>query len=191
MNPTIVQALTITYQYLNQAVLDVVLEEMAGDLAGYPEAEVLLALKRCRTELKALKFSDILDRLPTGHPGPEEAWALVAPALDDEARSIAWTREMAEAFGTARHLARDPIAARMAFREVYTRLVAEARVRRQPPTWRASLGYDQAGREAAVREADRRMGRELAPLLERPAASPLTLALSQAARDMPDGRRSA
>jgi hypothetical protein len=41
----------------------------------------------------------------------------------------------------------------MAFREAYRTGVAEARTRRKPPRWFASLGHDQEAREPALRKA--------------------------------------
>ena len=48
------------------------------------------------------------------------------------------------------------IAARMAFKEVYTRAVSEARGNRSLPTWSVSLGYDPGMRADCVREAQRK-----------------------------------
>lgn len=149
----IIQGLTLAFQFVQQTMSDAAIEEMAQDLAGYPETFVLAALKRCRSELKTIKFSDILDRIPGGHPGVEEAWALVVSALDNEHVTLVWTEQMAQAMGVARTLADEPIAARMAFKEVYLRLVAEARARKELPTWTVSLGYNAAGRSGPVLEA--------------------------------------
>ena len=73
----------------------------------------------------------------------------------DEAGSVVWTDEMAEAFGIAGPLlARgDTIAARMAFRETYQAAVSRARDQHRPPVWRPSMGVDPAGRALALREA--------------------------------------
>lgn len=86
-----------------------------------------------------------------GRPGAEEAWAVSLRSCD-EALTVVWTAEMAEAFGMCRAVldVGDEIGARMAFKETYTRLVTAAREARRPPVWTASLGFDHDGREAAL-----------------------------------------
>jgi hypothetical protein len=49
----------------------------------------------------------------------------------------------------------DQVAARMAFKESYNRLIAEARNNSIPVEWFPSLGDDKYGREAVVKEAVR------------------------------------
>lgn len=89
-----------------------------------------------------------------GRPGPEEAWAIALRARD-EADTVIWTQEIAEALGIARPILdlRDEVGARMAFKEAYTRLVEEARRQRMPVNWQVSLGYDPKRRDEAVRAA--------------------------------------
>jgi len=153
MSVRIVQALSVAFQFVNQSMPDLAIEEMAEELAAYPEAQVLAALKRCRSELKSIRYSDILDRMPGGHPGPEEAWSCVSRGMQNEALTVVWTDQMREAYGVAAGLADDPIAARVAFKESYTKLVSEARSRNERPAWCVSLGTDKADRERAVSEA--------------------------------------
>jgi hypothetical protein len=158
MSLRIVQALTVAFQFVGQAMPDAALEEMAVDLAAYAEADVLAALKRCRSELKVIRYGDVLDRISGGHPGAEEAWAIVAAAigprgLEREDASTVWTDEMRDAFGVALALGSDQVAARMAFKEVYAQRVSAARANRQRPQWAVSLGYDPQGREVAVQQA--------------------------------------
>jgi hypothetical protein len=100
--------------------------------------------------------ADILAQIETavaddGRPGAEEAWAAVFAARD-EALTTVWTAEMAEAAGVCRSLllAGDEVAARMAFKEAYTRFVSTARAQRIPAAWSATLGHDIAGRDAAL-----------------------------------------
>lgn len=86
-----------------------------------------------------------------GCPGPEEAWA-IALAGRDEARTIVWTAEMAEAWGIASPVLSngDEVGARMAFREAYSRIVDAARRERRPAAWLASLGHDPRLRQVAL-----------------------------------------
>lgn len=86
-----------------------------------------------------------------GRPGPEEAWAICFRA-NDEAATVVWCGEMAEAYGSVRPLllAGDEVAARMAFKETYTRLLADARERRVPSSWSATLGDDDELRDRTL-----------------------------------------
>lgn len=127
---------------------------MADELAQYPEPAVLTALARCRRELRGrLTLPDVLDRLPGGHPGVEEAWSIVAGCLNDERISVVWTQEMAESFGVALGLQRDPVAARMAFKETYSANIAKARLDGRMPRWHLSPGTDKDARELAILDA--------------------------------------
>jgi hypothetical protein len=105
-----------------------------------------------------------------GRPGADEAWATALKARDESA-SVVWTHETAQAWEVARQVLAvgDEVGARMAFREAYNRMVDEARRARRPIEWRASLGFDPAGRTAALDAA--RVAGLLAydPLLELPA----------------------
>lgn len=87
-----------------------------------------------------------------GRPGPEEAWAIAATARN-EAETVVWTEEIAEAFGAAQPVMADRVAARMAFVEVYGRLVAAARAAHKPVRWTTCLGSDPARRADAIRLA--------------------------------------
>jgi hypothetical protein len=105
----------------------------------------------------------------------------------DESQSVVWTVEMAQAFGICGPLLEmgDRIAARMAFKDAYTRLVADARDAGTPVSWTPSLGHDPRGREAALLSAVDRgrlslsHARELQPSL--PAPTPKVLALMSGA----------
>jgi hypothetical protein len=152
----IVQALGLAFGFVGQSVPDEVVREMAKELSWYPEDSVILALKRCRSELKVIRFSDILDRIPSQHPGVEEAWSQITKVMNNEYVSICWTDQMREAYGAAATLADDLVAARMAFKEVYVRAVSEARANRVLPSWSVSLGYDKSLRDECVREAEQK-----------------------------------
>jgi hypothetical protein len=124
------------------------------ELRAYPERDVLQAIRRCQGELRGrVTLADLLDRLPSQHPGVEQAWGLICKLLNNEDVSICWTEQMCEAYGAAAPLAGDLVAARMAFKETYVRLVSEARAHRKMPSWSVSLGYDKALRDECVRDA--------------------------------------
>ena len=124
-----------------------------ADLAAYPAPMVMDALRKCRREVTGrLTLAAVVSRLDDGHVGPEEAWAMMPR---DEMQTVVWTDQMAESWGIASALLAegDQVAARMAFREHYTKGVQAARDAGVPPKWRASLGHDLAGREAVITAA--------------------------------------
>ena len=94
------------------------------------------------------KPADILQRLPTRPLGVEEAWALaLAARIYDESLTIVIEEAILESFPFSLY-ARDPIAARMAFKDQYP--AAAARLAR---TKTISLGHDPDGREPVIVEA--------------------------------------
>lgn len=126
---------------------------LLSDLSMFPEAQIMAALSRCRKELRTFPtLADVLLRIEDCRPGVEEAWAL-CPASEDA--STVWTDEIKAAFFEAALplLDRDPIAARMAFKEKYGALLAAARSAGKSAKWEASLGQDKAGQERALLKA--------------------------------------
>lgn len=104
---------------------------------------------------KPADIHEIMDRIrPDGRPGADEAWAMIPR---DEYTSAVMTTEMAEAIGIAQPLLDegDQVAARMAFKDAYSRIVDAAKRDGKPPEWFPSLGYDNAGREPVLIEAVR------------------------------------
>lgn len=91
-----------------------------------------------------------------GRPGADEAWSTALVAMD-EAETVVWTEETAQAMFIARPVldAGDRVGARMAFKNAYDRLVTDARRHRQPAHWQASLGRDPMRREQALQSAVR------------------------------------
>lgn len=90
----------------------------------------------------------------SGHPSPDEAWA-IAVSAQDEYESVLWTRQIAEASGIADPILAtgDKVGARMAFLSAYERITKEG-----PPSWFISLGIDQIRREIVIDKA-LRLGR--------------------------------
>lgn len=126
---------------------------LVEDLAEFPYDQVVAALRRCRREAKGrLTVEAVLSRIDDGRPGPEEAWTML-PA--DEHQSVVWNEEIARAYGAVHALVAEDrlIEARMAFKEIYARLLSEARSDGRPPRWVLSPGRDPEGRKEAVRTA--------------------------------------
>ena len=129
-------------------------------LKDYPLEEVRAGLDAHLKDPKAGMFlpmpAHVIGRIQgivadDARPGVEEAWAVVFRATDENS-TIVWTAEMAEAFGIARPLvlAGDEVAARMAFKEAYARLVSFAREHRVPTSWTVTLGLDNEQRNSAL-----------------------------------------
>ena len=115
-----------------------------------------------RTSKFAPTPSDIvsfIDQMkPDGRSGANEAWAMYP---HDEKSSAVVTEEMHQAMYFASDL-QDQVAARMAFKEAYTRIVAANKRAGIPPQWVPSLGHDVVQRVSALAEAVR-LGRLSAP----------------------------
>lgn len=127
---------------------------MGDELAAYPEDAVLKALDRCKREVTGrLALAHIIARIDDGRPTADEAWAQVG--TDDENLTFVTTNEAMTAWGQAWMLIDqgDMVAARMAFRDAYNRIVTEARVTGTPAKPHVSLGHDKASRARVLMQA--------------------------------------
>lgn len=93
-------------------------------------------------------------KLMDGRPTADEAWAIALTSVD-EADTVVWTEETAEAFGLCRSVLDmgDEVGARRAFIEAYNRFVTVARGLGRPAKWNVSMGWDSVKREAALTKA--------------------------------------
>lgn len=123
------------------------------ELKAYSPEQVSKALRRCRREITGrLTLAAILDRIDDGRPTADEAWA--AAGTRDESRTVVTTDEALEALGEVRILLEsDEVAARMAFRDAYKRIVTQSKESGRQPVWMPSLGTNPAGRAAPVLRA--------------------------------------
>lgn len=152
----VLKAIAVTAELTNTEMSESALEVFEADLAGYADEHILVALTRCRREIRGrLTVADVIDRMASvgGHPSANEAWALVLAAAD-ESDTVVWTEQVAEAAGIAQPVldAGDEVGARMAFRDAYERIVA---AHGEPPRWFPSLGHDPEKRAAAIERAVR------------------------------------
>ena len=131
----VIKAVAVTAELCGRSFTEAAAGVFCDDLRGYPQQAVLRALARCRREVKGALTTALL-------PAGEDA-------------TVVWTAEMAEAHGVCSPLlyAGDRIGARMAFKEVYTRLLAQARDEAAPAKWTASLGSDLEARKRALAAA--------------------------------------
>lgn len=151
-NADVLKALAATAALYGREVGPDAAQMLADDLEGHAPEKLIAALARCRRELRTFPtVADILSRIDDGRPGIEAAWALIPQGEDDTA---VWTTEVRDAFSQVRHLvAEDPVAGRMAFREIYTKLLLEARDQKAAPVWEVTLGHDKRKREAVLSQA--------------------------------------
>lgn len=192
----VVKALIATVELCGAAALsDVAQALMEADLEQYPETSVLMALARCRKELRGrLTLADIIERIDDGRPAPEEAWSAVSGAT--EATTLVLTEEMQQALAVAwpQMAAGDLVPARMAFLETYRKMALSARAAGLPLKWRVSLGQDPAGRLAPIRDAvekGRLTAADARALLPAHEAATIGLPEADARRMLAEGERRA
>lgn len=152
-SPELLKALAVTAKVMGTQLDDDAARMFASDLAIYPLDQVLVALTRCRREVKGrLVPADVISRIDDGRPGAEEAWAMLPKREED---SVIWCEEMAVAFGVCNPLLQDGdlVGARMAFKEIYSKAIQDARANGIPPKWTPSYGFEKSGRARAIREA--------------------------------------
>lgn len=179
----LLEAVAVTAELCGRVFTTPAARVFVSDLAAYPEHQVLGALRRCRREVKGvLSVQDVVSRLDDGRLGAEEAWAMLPKSESD---SVVWTVEMAEALRAAQPLLDDGdrVGARMAFKQAYDRLVAQARDAARPADWQVSLGHSPRSRDDALREAVERgrigfdYAQVISPKLPAPAPAPEVMAL--------------
>ena len=156
MSKELLKAIAVTAELTSTQLSAIAQAAMAEELLACNEAAVVVALQRCRREVRPGGFTlgAVLERIDDGRPGADEAWAIALDA-QDEACTVVWCSEIQQAFAIARSVlsAGDKIGARMAFRNAYERLVRDARIQRQPAQWSPSLGWDQGQRHAVLTRA--------------------------------------
>lgn len=156
----ILEQIAITSELMGHEISPTAAAVMASDLSEYPKDIVIEALSLVRKESKnRLSLSAVIEKVeeltPGGRPSSEEAWAMIPK---DEYASVVITEEMGEALGISRGLIEsgDFIAARMAFKEAYERIVRVNKANRIAVKWFPSLGYDKSGIEPALADAIRK-----------------------------------
>jgi hypothetical protein len=155
MSARIIREIAASIELIGREISADALDVFAAELELYPEDLALEAIARTRREVpNRFSLADVLERIRGSHPGTEEAWSMVSPALNDERETVILTPQMHAAMGAALNLKHDPIAARMAFKEVYQKGVSEARIKKEiMPRWTVSLGWDPERRVTVLSEA--------------------------------------
>ena len=155
MQTETLEMITALFQIHNGIILSPsALAMIAVQLERYPEHLVLAAIDRCDRECGRITPPDIVSRIPGGHPSADEAWSIIAPALNDESITVVMTGPMQEAMGAAFRLRGDKYNSSKAFKDSYIQAVSRAQSNGDIlPIWKASLGHDPSCREDAIRQA--------------------------------------
>jgi hypothetical protein len=129
-------------------------------LGTYPDGAILRSAERHLTTCKFKpQLADLVEgcraQVDNQWLGPDEAWALMPKS---ELDSALLTSEMAEAMGVATPLLEmgDRVAARMAFRDAYMRLVEKAKIENRSPSYFPSWGTDKVQHAPLVANAVKR-----------------------------------
>lgn len=153
MNKKTATEIAITWEMLNGSISDPVKTLLLKQLSAYDDAALLKALARCRAECRGrITPADIIQRIEDGHPGPEEAWAIIESGINNEDATLIWTPEIKHAFFQVSTMT-DKIAARKAFIECYRAQIVEARAEQRGPKWSVSLGHNRDQRDRVLFEA--------------------------------------
>lgn len=114
---------------------------------------LLTHIERSKFSPKPADLKDIIDNMD-GRPDSNEAWS-ISQASKNEDETIVWTNEMQEAFGVATPILMmgDIQGAKMAFREVYEKLVRKSRDNQIPIKWNVSIGHDKTRVNDAINQA--------------------------------------
>lgn len=153
----VLMAIAVTAELTGTELSKNAMQAMEADLSEYPSDRVLVALNRCRKEIKGrLTLAEIISRIQSmdGRPTANEAWAIALDSFD-EYKTVVTNQEIGEAMGCARTIynAGDEVGARVAFRDAYERIVEHHRAESVPAKWFPSLGADVSGRDHPVRKA--------------------------------------
>ncbi|WP_370580924.1 hypothetical protein [Snodgrassella alvi] len=152
----IMQAIAVTAELTGTQLSDNAMLVMAEDLLAYPLDKVLIALERCRRELKSrLTLAAILERVDDGWQSAEEAFNTLVAGWESEHLSILTTHTAMHAAESASALfnAGDKYRAGLAFKTAYERIVSEKKAKGIQPDWYVSAGLDKEQLAQLVTEA--------------------------------------
>ena len=152
----IMQAIAVTAELTGTQLSSNAMYVMAEDLLAYPLDKVLIALERCRRELKGrLTLAAILERVDDGWQSAEEAFNTLVAGWENEHLSILTTHTAMQAAESASALfnAGDKYRAGLAFKTAYERIVSEKKAKGIQPDWYVSAGLDKEQLAQLVTEA--------------------------------------
>lgn len=152
----IMQAIAVTAELTGTQLSGDAMFVMAEDLLAYPLDKVLIALERCRRELKGrLTQAAILERIDDGWQSAEEAFNTLVAGWESEHLSILTTHTAMHAAESASALfnAGDKYRAGLAFQTAYERIVSEKKAKGIQPDWYVSAGLDKEQLAQLVTEA--------------------------------------
>lgn len=152
-NHDLLKAIAVTAELTGTELSEHGLEALEQKLKRYPLPCVFAALDRCQEEGSRLTLHAVKTWLEEadGRPRADEAWAIAFESFDEDL-TVVLTAEMSKALYLIRPLlaAKDKIAARRAFIEIYERFVRKAREQSEGVEWNVQLGRDRYHREEAI-----------------------------------------
>ena len=152
----IAELIDATAEILGSQIKPQIIKIMCDDLSDYEFNDIQTALTACRREVKGrLSLKDIIDRLPKKAdelPSADEAWGLVHD-FDNEQKTIIAPTIAFEAgrCGAFNLISTDKVAARMAFKEAYNRLIPN--YKGKSIRYEVSLSDDKEERRTALIQA--------------------------------------
>lgn len=152
----IMQAIAVTAELTGTQLSGDAMYVMGEDLLAYPLDKVLIALERCRRELKGrLTQAAILERIDDGWQSAEEAFNTLVAGWESEHLSILTTHTAMHAAESASALFNtgDKYRAGLAFKTAYERIVSEKKAKGIQPDWYVSAGLDKEQLAQLVTEA--------------------------------------
>ena len=156
MKTQLIEAIAVTFELCGSTTLSAAAKNMmVSELEQYSDEHIVRALKRCRAEVKGrLSLSDIVSRIPGDWPRSDEAWSMCPKS---ESESAVLCDEISISYYEATQMTEGDNAQRLAFRDIYTDRVNDAKSAGKRPRWYPSLGHDKRGREGALRAAVTKM----------------------------------
>lgn len=151
MKQATVKHVSATASLMGMNLTEPMLAMLCTDLARFADDDICRACDRVRLEGGRFDISRVIGEMPGGHPTPEEAWSAIPQS---EVESGCVTQEIMSAWGDVQHL--DKVAGRMAFKEIYLRLVKDKKMAGEMPKWFITTGSDPELREQAVIAATQR-----------------------------------
>ena len=164
-------AFAATAEMLGKSFTDHQLILFAESVEKYDQKQFMDALRRVREECKFFSLAEVISRIDDGRPDPEEAWSLVR---FDDSETMVMNDDIGKAMGVARaaYEEGDKLGAKLAFKEKYAKVVAEARANAKPVNWFMSLGSNASGYAEPVNAAlaagriDKKTAKQCLPLFD-------------------------
>ncbi len=151
----IVKSLMVAYEVMGKEMSEAGAMMILNALKGFEFNAVMVAIQRTVSEAKFITPAEIISRIDDGRPDPEKAWSQVCQYDPDDTYSECITEEQSYARGACWPLliAGDTVAARMAFKEEYTKLCSENRAQGLPVKHVFHMGTNKQSQLKVIKQA--------------------------------------